>query len=108
MTLRGGSLETFAGLAGIGDLTATVLAPGSRNRRAGELLGDGVPAEQIPDRIGQASEALDSVPLIAAAVEGAGVEAGGLSGLAALIDGEMTAIEWVEGLRRAERARTAA
>ncbi|HET6832072.1 MAG TPA: 2-dehydropantoate 2-reductase N-terminal domain-containing protein, partial [Solirubrobacterales bacterium] len=107
-TLRGGSLETFAGLAGIGDLTATVLAPGSRNRRAGELLGDGVPAEQIPDRIGQASEALDSVPLIAAAVEGAGVEAGGLSGLAALIDGEMTAIEWVEGLRRAERARTAA
>ncbi len=108
-TLRGGSSsETFAGLAGIGDLTATILAPGSRNRRAGELLGSGVPAEQIPERIGQASEALDSVPLIAAAVEGAGVEAGGLSGLAALIDGELTAIEWVEGLRRAERARTAA
>ena len=64
--------------------------------------------EAIPDRIGQASEALDSVPLIAAAVEGAGVEAGGLSGLTALIDGELTAIEWVEGLRRAERARTAA
>jgi glycerol-3-phosphate dehydrogenase len=107
-TLRGGSPETFAGLAGIGDLTATILAPGSRNRRAGELLGSGVPSEQIPDRIGQASEALDSVPLIAAAVEGAGVEAGGLSGLTALIDGEVTAIEWVEGLRRAERARTAA
>jgi len=107
-TLRGGSPETFAGLAGIGDLTATILAPGSRNRRAGELLGSGVPAEQIPDRIGQASEALDSVPLIAAAVEGAGVEAGGLNGLAALIDGELTAIEWIEGLRRAERARTAA
>ena len=76
--LRGGELETFAGLAGVGDLTATILAPGSRNRRAGELLGSGVPAEQIPDRIGQASEGLDSVPLIAAAVEGAGVEAGGL------------------------------
>jgi len=107
-TVRGGSPETFAGLAGIGDLTATILAPGSRNRRAGELLGSGVPAEQIPERIGQASEGLDSVPLIAAAVEGAGVEAGGLSGLAALIDGELTAVEWVEGLRRAERARTAA
>ena len=106
--LRGGSAETFAGLAGIGDLTATILAPGSRNRRAGELLGSGVPADQIPDRIGQASEGLDSVPLIAAAVEGAGVEAGGLSGLAALIDGDLTAIEWIEGLRRVERARTAA
>lgn len=107
-TLRGGSPETFAGLAGVGDLTATVLAPGSRNRRAGELLGSGVPAERIPERIGQASEGLDSVPLIAAAVEGAGVEAGGLSGLAALIDGELSAVEWVERLRRAERARSAA
>lgn len=107
-TMRGGSPETFAGLAGVGDLTATILAPGSRNRRAGELLGSGVPAEQIPERIGQASEGLDSVPLIAAAVERAGVEAGGLSGLAALIGGEMTAVEWVEGLRRAERVRTAA
>ncbi len=106
--LRGAELETFNGLAGIGDLTATVLAPGSRNRRAGELLGSGVPAEQIPERIGQASEGLDSVPLIAAAVESAGVDAGGLSGLAALIEGELTAVEWVAGLRRAERARSAA
>ena len=107
-TTRGAELETFSGLAGIGDLTATILAPGSRNRRAGELLGSGVPAEQIPERLGQASEALDSVPLIAAAVEGAGVEAGGLNGLAALIAGEVTAVEWIEGLRRVERARTAA
>ncbi len=107
-TMRGAELETFSGLAGVGDLTATILAPGSRNRRAGELLGSGVPAEQIPDHLGQASEGLDSVPLIAAAVEGAGVEAGGLNGLAALIAGEVTAVEWIEGLRRVERARTAA
>src|SRR5215210_1624540 len=105
---HGAGLETFTGLAGVGDLTATVLAPGSRNRRAGELLGSGVPAEQIPERIGQASEGLDSVPLIAAAVEGAGVEAGGLRGLASLIEGKVTAVEWVDGLRRAERARSAA
>jgi glycerol-3-phosphate dehydrogenase (NAD(P)+) len=107
-TMRGAELETFSGLAGIGDLTATVLAPGSRNRRAGELLGSGVPAEQIPERIGQASEGLDSVPLIAAAVEGAGVEADGLLGLRDLIEGEMTAVEWVTALRRGERARSAA
>src|SRR6266480_1838710 len=65
---RGAKLETFTGLAGVGDLTATVLAPGSRNRRAGELLGSGMPADQIPARIGQTSEALDSVPLIAASM----------------------------------------
>ena len=46
--VRGGRPETFSGLAGIGDLTATILAPGSRNRRAGELLGKGTPAEEIP------------------------------------------------------------
>ena len=34
--------ETFAGLAGTGDLVATVLATGSRNRRAGELLAQGM------------------------------------------------------------------
>lgn len=107
-TTRGAELETFSGLAGIGDLTATMLAPASRNRRAGELLGSGVPAEQIPERLGQTSEGLDSVPLIAEAVAGSGVDAEGLIGLAALIQGELTAVEWVARLRRAERARSAA
>jgi 1-acyl-sn-glycerol-3-phosphate acyltransferase len=102
---RGARLETFSGLAGVGDLTATVLAPGSRNRRAGELLGAGIPAEQIPGRIGQASEGLDSVPLIAETVERAGIAAPGLEGLAALIAGDVDVGEWVAGLRRARRER---
>jgi 1-acyl-sn-glycerol-3-phosphate acyltransferase len=105
---HGARLETFSGLAGVGDLTATVLAPQSRNRQAGELLGAGVPAEKIQARIGQASEALDSVPLIAETVAGAGIEAPSLEGLAALIEGEIDAGEWIAGLRRAERARRAA
>jgi len=105
---HGARLETFTGLAGVGDLTATVLAPGSRNRRAGELLGAGVPAEQIPARIGQASEGLDSVPLIARSVAEAGIEAPGIEGLSALIEGRIDPGEWVAGLRRAERARRAA
>jgi glycerol-3-phosphate dehydrogenase (NAD(P)+) len=105
---RGAKLETFTGLAGVGDLTATVLAPGSRNRRAGELLGSGMPADQIPAKIGQASEGLDSVPLIAESVARAGIVAPGLEGLAALIEGSIDPGEWVAGLRRAERARRAA
>jgi 1-acyl-sn-glycerol-3-phosphate acyltransferase len=105
---RGGRLETFSGLAGVGDLTATVLAPKSRNRQAGELLGAGVPAEKIPGRIGQASEGLESVPLIAETVAAAGVDAPSLEGLAALIEGEIDPGEWVAGLRRAERTRRAA
>ncbi len=105
---RGARLDTFTGLAGVGDLTATVLAPGSRNRRAGELLGAGVAADQIPGQIGQASEGLDSVPLLAEAVARAGIEAPGLDGLAALIGGRIDPGEWVAGLRRAERTRRAA
>ena len=105
---RGGKLETFAGLAGVGDLTATVLAPDGRNRRAGELLGTGTPAEQIPKMIGQASEGLDVVPLMAETISRAGIEAAGLDGLASLIRGEIGAEAWVAGLRRAERSRRAA
>jgi glycerol-3-phosphate dehydrogenase len=105
---RGADLETFSGLAGVGDLTATVLAPNSRNRRAGELLGRGTPAEQIPAIIGQASEGLDSVPLIAETIAGAGIEADGLAGLAALIEGQIGPQEWIAGLRRVERSRQAA
>ena len=104
----GANLETFAGLAGVGDLTATVLAPGSRNRLVGELLGRGVPAAQIQERIGQASEGLDSVPLCAATLAAAGVEAPALRGLAALIEGRIDAPAWISTLRRAESSRRAA
>jgi glycerol-3-phosphate dehydrogenase (NAD(P)+) len=105
---RGADPTTFAGLAGVGDLTATVIAPSGRNRRAGELLGRGTPAEEIPALIGQASEGLDAVPLLAEATAAAGGRADALSGLAALIGGEIGADEWVARLRRTERAKEAA
>jgi glycerol-3-phosphate dehydrogenase len=105
---RGADLETFAGLAGVGDLTATMMAPTGRNRRAGELLGAGTPAEEIPQLIGQASEGLDTAPLLADAISAAGVPADALNGLAALIRGEIDTEAWVAGLRRVERSRRAA
>jgi 1-acyl-sn-glycerol-3-phosphate acyltransferase len=106
--LRGADAETFAGLAGVGDLTATMMAPTGRNRRAGELLGTGTPAAEIPGQIGQASEGLDTTPLLARAVADSGVPADALRGLADLIEGEVDAEEWVARLRRVERARRAA
>jgi glycerol-3-phosphate dehydrogenase (NAD(P)+) len=105
---RGARLETFSGLAGVGDLTATMLAPESRNRRAGELLGQGIPADQIPAMLGQASEGLDSVPLIAETVMRSGHEAPALLSLSELIVGEISPGEWMARIRRAERARRAA
>jgi glycerol-3-phosphate dehydrogenase (NAD(P)+) len=105
---RGAQLETFSGLAGVGDLTATMMAPNGRNRRAGELLGEGTPAAEIPEIIGQASEGLDTTPLLAETVAASGVPAEALEGLAQLIRGEVDAETWMAGLRKVERARQVA
>lgn len=96
---RGASATSMIGLAGTGDLVATALAPESRNRRAGELLAQGVPAEAIPARVGQAIEALETVPLLARALTTAGVEAPVTSALARLIDGTLPLEEWVAIVR---------
>jgi hypothetical protein len=48
------------------------------------------------------------VPLLALAIKGAGFDAPGLDGLASLIDGSLSADDWVASLRRAERERQAA
>ncbi len=42
----GGRKETFAGLAGVGDLIVTCCSQHSRNRRCGILIGKGTPVEQ--------------------------------------------------------------
>jgi glycerol-3-phosphate dehydrogenase (NAD(P)+) len=48
----GARADTFAGLAGMGDLIATCWHPHGRNRRAGELIGRGVTPEQAREQIG--------------------------------------------------------
>jgi glycerol-3-phosphate dehydrogenase (NAD(P)+) len=91
--------ESMIGLAGTGDLVATALARESRNRRAGELLAAGVPAAEIPARVGQAVEALESVPLLARALARDGVEAPVSAALARLISGELPLEDWVALVR---------
>jgi glycerol-3-phosphate dehydrogenase (NAD(P)+) len=91
--------QSLLGLAGIGDLVATALAPHSRNRRAGELLAAGVKSPEIPGRVGQAVESLETVPLLARALALAGVQAPVTSGLAQLISGELPLDEWTQLVR---------
>jgi glycerol-3-phosphate dehydrogenase (NAD(P)+) len=91
--------ESMIGLAGAGDLVATALAKESRNRRAGELLAAGVPATEIPQRIGQAVESLESVPLLAGTLEQAGLGAPVTSALGRLISGELPLDDWVALVR---------
>lgn len=97
----GASQDTFLGLAGTGDLVATVLATGSRNRRAGELLGSGVPADQIKHELGHVAEAVDTVPLLANVLESEGSHAPTVFALRDLITGAIDPEEWVAIVRRA-------
>lgn len=50
----GARKETFAGLAGVGDLIVTCTSMHSRNRRAGILIGQGRTAQQAIDELGGA------------------------------------------------------
>ena len=52
----GGRRETFAGLAGMGDLIVTCTSMNSRNYRAGILIGQGMPVQQAIQEIGAVVE----------------------------------------------------
>ncbi|MFT4186242.1 MAG: NAD(P)-binding domain-containing protein [Micrococcaceae bacterium] len=58
--------QSFMDVAGIGDLLTTSHAPGSRNKRAGELLGDekDLSVAEIETTIKQTIESLHSIPLL--------------------------------------------
>src|SRR5579884_1097661 len=103
--VHGGRPETFAGLAGAGDLVATVVAEGSRNRRAGEMLAQGIPAAEIGRALGHAAEAVDSVPLLASAARDAKLDAPALEGLAALVEGRIEPERWTETVTKPKRGR---
>ena len=95
---RGAHAETFAGLAGTGDLIATVLASGSRNRRAGELLAAGTAPQDIEGALGQAAESLDALPLLALALREGGVDAPAVCGLADVVEGRVDAGDWASAI----------
>jgi glycerol-3-phosphate dehydrogenase (NAD(P)+) len=60
----GAEARTYAGMAGMGDLVATCTSRHSRNRRAGELLAQGVPAGWIESELGQVAEGLTTAPVL--------------------------------------------
>ncbi|MGB1802995.1 MAG: NAD(P)H-dependent glycerol-3-phosphate dehydrogenase, partial [Miltoncostaeaceae bacterium] len=65
---------TFRGLAGMGDLIATCTSRHSRNRRAGEMIARGLPADAVEREIGQVVEGLATVRALLVRAAAAGVE----------------------------------
>jgi glycerol-3-phosphate dehydrogenase (NAD(P)+) len=70
----GARAETFAGLAGMGDLVVTCWSRHSRNRRAGELVARGASPVEAEAAIGMTLEGLVTAPTLARLAQNAGVE----------------------------------
>lgn len=85
--VAGGRPETFAGLAGMGDLIVTCWAPTGRNRRAGELIAQGASPQEAQERIGQVVEGLITAPVLRDLSHALGVEMPIAEGVCAVLEG---------------------
>jgi glycerol-3-phosphate dehydrogenase (NAD(P)+) len=80
--------ETFAGLAGMGDLIVTCWSRHGRNRHAGELIAQGRTPEQAADEIGQTVEGLTTAPVLLELAHRLGVELPITEGVCAVLAGQ--------------------
>lgn len=79
--------DTFAGLAGMGDLIVTCWAPTGRNRRAGELIARGATPEEAVAEIGMVVEGLTTAPVLRDVSRRLGVEMPITEGVCAVLQG---------------------
>jgi len=89
--------ETFAGLAGIGDLVVSCCSSKTRNRQAGELIAQGLRPEQAVAEIGQTVEGLTTAPILRDLSHRLGVELPITEGVCAVLSGQ-SIIELAAGL----------
>jgi glycerol-3-phosphate dehydrogenase (NAD(P)+) len=83
----GARSDTFAGLAGMGDLIVTCWAPSGRNRRAGELIARGAKPEEAVAEIGMVVEGLTTAPVLREVARSLGIELPITEGVCAVLEG---------------------
>jgi glycerol-3-phosphate dehydrogenase (NAD(P)+) len=96
----GGRPETFAGLAGMGDMIATCTSPQSRNRHVGIELGKGRNMAEIIEEMTMVAEGAKSAPAVMALAEQYGVEMPIASDVYRVLSGDDTASRAFRGLLR--------
>ena len=84
----GARAETFAGLAGIGDLVVSCCSAKTRNRHAGELIAQGLTPERAVAEIGQTVEGLTTAPILRDLSHRLGVELPITEGVCAVLSGQ--------------------
>jgi len=60
----GGDARTFSGLSGIGDLAVTCGSRHSRNRRAGEMIGQGLGLDETLQKVGMVVEGAHAIRIV--------------------------------------------
>lgn len=96
----GGQPETFAGLAGMGDMIATCTSPQSRNRHVGMELGRGKSMETISAEMFMVAEGAKSAPAVMGLAAQYGVEMPIASDVYKVLSGETSAQRIFRGLLR--------
>ena len=85
--VAGARPETFAGLAGMGDLIVTCWSPSGRNRRCGELVAQGMTPDEAARSIGMVVEGLTTAPTLRDLAHRLDVEMPITEGVCAVLDG---------------------
>lgn len=94
----GGERETFAGMAGMGDLFVTCSSPHSRNRHVGEMLGQGMTVAEILRGMTQVAEGVKAAPVAMKLAADLGVQLPIASEVDAVVRGEATVNTAYRGL----------
>jgi glycerol-3-phosphate dehydrogenase (NAD(P)+) len=85
--VAGARPETFAGLAGMGDLIVTCWSKSGRNRRCGELVAQGTRPDEAARSIGMVVEGLTTAPALRSLAHRLDVEMPITEGVCAVLDG---------------------
>jgi glycerol-3-phosphate dehydrogenase (NAD(P)+) len=97
----GGEPQTFAGLAGVGDLMVTCISKHSRNRHVGEQLGKGRPLDEILGEMTMVAEGVNTASVVMELAErNGGVAMPICSRIEGVVTGRLTVQEAFEGLMR--------
>lgn len=91
----GAKMETFLGLAGVGDLFATASSTLSRNYRVGRALGEGTSLSEAVDSLGQVAEGVPTCEVAVKVAQSLGVKVPLMDTLYAVIHGQIRANEAV-------------
>lgn len=96
----GGKIESFAGLAGMGDLIATCTSAKSRNYRVGEQLGEGHCLSRVLDEMHMVAEGVNTTQIMLSLGKKHGIDLPIATQVNSVLSGAMTARQAFVGYLR--------